>query len=183
MKTKAQPGSRKNCPFKPLNANFGSRIFLGPKIGWVHRGRPKIHKQRDKNYKCNVVHCQRYIINGTKPVRFVYLYIEYLCTCVHTCVHMWCTHMWCTHMWCTHMCAHVVHAHVCTCVHMCAGLARGLKSGIPKLQLFMVHSRRLGVLANLESDKHTGKPGAFAMCLGRIQRTQPAEHASRITVA
>ena len=37
------------------------------------------------------------------------------------------------------------------------------RGGIPKLQLLMVGSRRLGGRANLESDKHAGKPGAFAI--------------------
>ena len=35
--------------------------------------------------------------------------------------------------------------------------------GGAKLQLLMVGSRRLGGVTNLESDKHAGKPGAFAI--------------------
>ena len=31
------------------------------------------------------------------------------------------------------------------------------------MQLLMVGSRRLGGVTNLESDKHAGKPGAFAI--------------------
>ena len=42
-----------------------------------------------------------------------------------------------------------------------AGLGGGGR-GIEKLQLLMVGSRRLRDLTNQESDKHAGKPGAFA---------------------
>ena len=40
-----------------------------------------------------------------------------------------------------------------------------------KVELLMVHNRRLRGRANLESDKHAGKPGAFAMKVAKSAQT------------
>ena len=55
---------------------------------------------------------------------------------------------------------------VCGCagerVCGCAGVR--VCGGVQKKLILMVGSRRLGGVTNLESDKHAGKPGAFATC-------------------